>query len=72
MELAERIRKAVEALGIPHEKPEGHPQVVTLSMGVARAGGQGGGEGFDPSLIVQADQALYRAKANGRNRVESG
>jgi diguanylate cyclase (GGDEF)-like protein len=72
VELAERIRQTVETLGIPHEKPKGSSQVVTLSLGVACADGQDGEEGYDTALIVQADQALYRAKAKGRNRVESG
>lgn len=68
MELAERIRQAVEALGIPHEKPKGSPQVVTLSLGVACTDGQ---NGYDTALTAQADKALYQAKAKGRNRVES-
>jgi two-component system chemotaxis response regulator CheY len=60
---AERLRTAVEDLGIPH--PKGG--VLTVSAGVA---------GLDNSvtspeeLFELADQALYRAKAGGRNRVE--
>jgi diguanylate cyclase (GGDEF)-like protein/hemerythrin-like metal-binding protein len=62
---AERIRRAVEDLAIPH--PSGG--VVTVSLGVVTA---------LPSLMLvpdgiveQADKALYKAKGNGRNRVES-
>jgi two-component system chemotaxis response regulator CheY len=60
---AERLRRAVEALALPH--PAGG--VVTVSAGVA---------GLDdptcaPTQVFElADQALYRAKAGGRNRVE--
>ncbi|MBI9090797.1 MAG: diguanylate cyclase [Desulfobacterium sp.] len=59
-------------MAIPHEKTTGHPQVVTLSLGVAWAGNQDRKKGADTALIVPADQAFYRAKANGRNRVEPG
>jgi diguanylate cyclase (GGDEF)-like protein len=60
---AERLRAAVERLGIAH--PAGG--VVTVSAGVA---------GLDdpackPDEVFElADQALYRAKEGGRNRVE--
>jgi diguanylate cyclase (GGDEF)-like protein len=41
---------------------------VTVSIGVASSGKRGS----DPQVVLQAaDKALYRAKANGRNRVES-
>lgn len=40
---------------------------VTISAGVA-AGVPGDGEPYD--VLRRADEALYRAKANGRNRVE--
>ncbi|MDP9442242.1 MAG: diguanylate cyclase [Actinomycetota bacterium] len=63
---AERLRHAVEALALPH--PGGAPGgVVTVSVGVAA---------FVPEqdrsvaeLLGEADAALYRAKAAGRNRV---
>jgi len=61
---AERIRAAVEALGIVHPglEPEG---VVTVSGGVACLGL---GESV-ASLLGRADAALYRAKEEGRNRI---
>ena len=62
---AERLRAAVEALAIPH--PAGG--VVTVSAGVA--GTTTGGCRPD-ELFELADQAMYRAKAAGRNRVEVG
>ncbi len=63
--LAEMIRGAVEALGIPHA---GSPmERVTVSVGWATASPQ---HGQPASLLVEeADRALYEAKRNGRNRV---
>ncbi len=67
-ELAERLREAVGSLG---EAELGHPGPQTVSVGVSV-------QKIDqptPSpeaLIERADQALYRAKDNGRDRVELG
>ena len=60
---AERLRNAVEALGLPH--PAGG--VVTVSAGVAQLHD---GASRPDQVFELADQALYRAKENGRNRVE--
>lgn len=60
---ARRLRRAVEALAIPH--PTGGS--VTVSCGVAALAGR---EMTPDELLARADQALYRAKAAGRNRVE--
>jgi diguanylate cyclase (GGDEF)-like protein len=62
-EVAERVRTAVESQPILHA-PTLH---VTMSLGVAC----GTADTTAEALIHAADQALYRAKANGRNRVES-
>ena len=52
------------ALAVEHA---GQALTVTLSLGVAAAT-----SGQDPEdLIGQADAALYRSKANGRNRVST-
>lgn len=61
LESAQRIRR--EVLGIP--LPEGH---LSTSVGLATWNGE---ETFD-LWYHRTDQALYRAKANGRNRVEVG
>jgi diguanylate cyclase (GGDEF)-like protein len=59
---AERLRAAVEALRLPH--PTGGS--VTVSAGVASLSD----ELQAPEEIFElADQALYRAKGAGRNRV---
>jgi len=64
--VAERIRQAMEALAIPHAYSQVAP-VVTLSLGVA--GGQVTEEDEVMQMVEHADQALYRAKRNGRNQV---
>jgi diguanylate cyclase (GGDEF)-like protein len=58
----ERIRAAVAGTSV--RAPDGTPIVVTASVGVCT------GRGVDAEeLVRQADQALYRAKAAGRNQV---
>lgn len=57
--LVERMRAAVAALNIP-----GLPQHITISAGLAQ---WHDGENAE-SLLRRADQALYRAKASGRDR----
>jgi len=64
--LAEGLRAALEKLALPHaESPLG---VVTVSIGVAAMVPEDGVT-TDMSLLHQADEALYLAKRNGRNRV---
>ena len=63
--VAERVRHAVMALGIPHA--ESSYSQVTLSLGLASMVPN---ESCQPSeLLHAADQALYAAKHEGRNRV---
>ena len=64
--MAEEIRTEVEALGIPHEGSD-VCAVVTVSLGVATA--IPGVDGDASDLLDHADEALYRAKELGRNRV---
>lgn len=62
--VAERIRQAVRSASILHaEAPEG---VLTVSVGIAVAQP---GEAHLAAAIARADQALYRAKRAGRDRV---
>ena len=61
--VAERVRKAFEAAGVT---VAGCDLKATVSVGAAS-----GNAGTDIiALLAAADAALYRAKANGRNRVE--
>jgi len=61
---AERVRQAV--MDRPFVLPSGESISVTTSIGVASAVR---GERLD-RFVARADQAMYRAKARGRNRVE--
>jgi two-component system chemotaxis response regulator CheY len=64
--IAERLRKTIEASAFPHEGTASG--LLTISAGIAS---------FDPpetgrtasQIIEDADQALYTAKQEGRNRV---
>ncbi len=57
--LAEKIRSAFETTEWPHDAE------LTCSVGVSSMR-----EGSIAAMIADADDALYRAKQNGRNRVE--
>src|SRR5262249_3350165 len=63
-DVAEKLRNVVRSLKFPGSKP---PIFVSASFGVAM---------FDPGsddldrLLAKADEALYEAKRNGRNRTE--
>ena len=73
LEIAERVRKAIQTLAITFNDiliP------VTISIGVStyvpnRTVALIDGE-IASRLIKSADSALYKAKHNGRNRVENG
>lgn len=62
---AERLRRRVAGLALPHgDSPAG---VITLSIGLAQYDAATMDQ-FD-QLLHQADQALYRAKSQGRDRI---
>jgi diguanylate cyclase (GGDEF)-like protein len=66
--VAERIRASVESLAIPHERSDVVPK-VTVSVGVATVMPH---LLATPDVLVHgADEALYQAKAGGRNRVQA-
>lgn len=66
LELAEHLRRGIEALALPHPAtPLGH---LTASLGVASM--IPSGQRLE-DLIEQADRALYQAKTAGRNRVSA-
>ncbi|MGU3494820.1 diguanylate cyclase [Xanthobacteraceae bacterium A53D] len=60
--IAEGIRAAME------REAQRAEAMTTVSVGVATLRPKAGGE--VAGLVAEADHALYRAKANGRNRVE--
>jgi diguanylate cyclase (GGDEF)-like protein/PAS domain S-box-containing protein len=69
--MAEELRRAIEALRLPHANSL-VSDVVTVSIGVATAmAACGGSTNMPAGLLAAADTALYKAKAKGRNRIEA-
>jgi diguanylate cyclase len=60
----DRARKSVEEAGLVFEDASGRRRVLTISGGVATLPLQAE---TAEELIKKADEALYRAKARGRN-----
>lgn len=66
--VAERVRSAVEDLSVDYNSNAGAASIrVTASIGWSRFQP---GESLE-TVLARADQAVYRAKTAGRNRVES-
>lgn len=63
LEIAEKLRRKVEKTEFVHTDCKVY---ITISLGVTRCRK---GENFE-AIYLRADQALYKAKHNGRNRVE--
>ena len=65
--MAAKIMAAVEQCGLPHS---GNPHgLVTVSLGCASAVATM--DGNPTRLLKEADAAMYRAKAQGRNRIQT-
>jgi two-component system cell cycle response regulator len=64
----ERVRQAVVDARIPHESRPSDPPVATVSGGVAAW--TPGSKTTARDVIAWADEALYRAKESGRNRIQ--
>jgi len=70
VEVAEKVRSAIAALRLGHEGNPGEGGRLTVSIGVATAlARQGGTIRMPESLLLAADNAMYKAKHEGRNRV---
>ena len=67
VDVAERLRLAVEELAIGHEYSSTAP-IVTLSLGTATLNPP---DTSPTDLLKRADEALYAAKEAGRNRTHS-
>ncbi len=65
--IAEKLRATLEQQNFVHTWRRGQPIPFTVSIGVAT---RAPGEAEVATLLKRADQALYRAKESGRNRVE--
>ena len=63
--IAERLRKSIETTPVVISRAPGKLN-ITISIGIAAT--QGPGDTAE-ALLHRADQALYSAKRNGRNRV---
>lgn len=63
---ADRLRRCIERLQLPHLGMSDEA-ILTVSLGVATVGSEGGGNVSASSLFGDSDKQLYRAKAAGRN-----
>jgi len=67
---AEKVRQRIERMEVPTEG--GKSVRVTISIGISsREGARDDGRARARALLAAADEALYAAKRDGRNRVET-
>jgi diguanylate cyclase (GGDEF)-like protein len=72
VEVAEKIRSAVDALRFPHQGNPAGSDWLTVSIGAAAALSRESGPinfKMPEGLLLAADSALYKARNEGRNRV---
>ncbi|PXW23854.1 sensor domain-containing diguanylate cyclase [Paraburkholderia caballeronis] len=67
--IAEQLRATFEQQDFAHEWRTGNAVPFTVTIGVTT---RAPGERDVNAILKRADQALYRAKQSGRNRVEAG
>ena len=65
MQVSERLRKGIETTPFPISRD---PKALKLTISIGIAGSEGAGDSAG-ALLHRADQALYRAKRTGRNKV---
>jgi len=63
--IAERLRQSIETTPVKISRAPGELK-ITISIGIAKSEGEGDSA---EKLLHRADQALYRAKRTGRNKV---
>ena len=68
MALAEKLRASVESLNIEHEYNDKH-ECVTISIGLFFRKLEK--DDNIKTIYKESDELLYRAKENGRNKVET-
>jgi diguanylate cyclase (GGDEF)-like protein len=80
--LARRLCDAVRAAGLPGGSADGAPASMTVSVGVAhlaveqstpdapRVPSAHDAQALQAAMLLAADRAMYRAKAQGRDRIE--
>jgi len=69
LKVAEEMRLTIKVLQEEHAKSK-VSDIVSISMGVSAVDPQ---KGTEPEMLIAAsDQALYKAKEDGRDRVKSG
>lgn len=64
--LAEAVRHTIEAMDVPHELSSFGKVTVSIGVAIMEAGADMDAQG----ILRAADEALYRAKHAGRNRIE--
>jgi two-component system, cell cycle response regulator len=65
MQVSERLRKSIETTPFPVSRD---PRSLKLTISIGIAGSEGESDSAN-ALLHRADQALYRAKRTGRNKV---